>query len=45
VTHNKSGLKRALQWHLGVVQVQGKSQVGTVLSGGKSLCIPAFIRM
>jgi hypothetical protein len=34
VTYNKSGLKRVVQWHLGVLHIQSNNHVGTVLSGG-----------
>ena len=43
ITHSKSGLNLALHWHRRVSQVQGRSQLGTVLSGGALRCFPAFI--
>jgi hypothetical protein len=44
-TQRRSGLRRARQWHLGVVHVQGSNYNGTVLSGELSLNVPAFISM
>ena len=43
--HRMSGLRRALQWHLCVLHVHGKSHGGIVFSCGLSLKIPAFIQM
>jgi len=43
MTQSKSGLNLALQWHLRVRQVHGRSQCGTVLSGGVLRICPAFI--
>jgi hypothetical protein len=40
-----SGLYLALQLHLDVRQMQGRSQGGTIFSGGRLLYIPAFIRV
>jgi hypothetical protein len=45
MTQSRSDLKRVLQWHLGIIHVHGNNQVGTVLSGGNFLCIPAFMRV
>jgi hypothetical protein len=41
--HRRSGRRRALQWHLCVEQTHGRSQDGTVLSGGWLLKYPTFI--
>jgi hypothetical protein len=42
-THSRSGRRRALHWHLCVEQTHGRSQDGTVLSGGWLLKYPTFI--
>ena len=45
LTHKRSGLNLALQWHLWFLHVQVNNHGGTVFSGGLLLKIPAFIRM
>ena len=45
LTQKMSSLRRALQWHLFVLHVHGRSHDGTVFSCGLSLKIPAFIQM
>ena len=45
LTHRMSGLNLELQWHLCVPHVQGSSQLGTVLSWGALLKVPAFMRV
>ena len=45
LTQRMSGLRPALQWHLCVLHVHGRSQGRTVFSCGLSLNIPAFMRM
>ena len=43
--HKRSGLSRALHWHLCCLHVQGKSHVGTVFSCGWLLNFPTFMRV
>jgi hypothetical protein len=43
--HRRSGLNRALQWHLCCSHVHGRSHVGTVFSCGLLLNVLAFMRM
>src|ERR1700738_598924 len=43
--HRRSGLNRALQWHLCCSHVHGRSHVGTVFSCGLLANVPAFMRM
>ena len=45
LTQSMLGLRRALQRHLCVLHVHGRSHDGTVFSCGLSLKIPAFIQM
>ena len=42
-THSMPGLNLALQWHLKLLHVQGKSLGGTVFYGGMLLKVPTFI--
>ena len=41
--HSMLDLNLALQWHLKLLHVQGKSQSGIVFSGGMLLKASAFI--
>ena len=43
LTHSKSGLNLALQWHLCCLHVQSRIHVGIVLSCGFLLNVPTFI--
>ena len=45
LTHKRSGLNLALQWHLWFLHVQVNNHGGIVFSSGLLLKIPAFIRI
>ena len=45
LTQRMAGLRRALQWHLCVLHVHGRSHDETVFSCGLLLYILAFMRM
>jgi hypothetical protein len=44
-THSISGRNLALQVHLVVLHIQGRSQLGTIFSGELLLKVPAFMRV